>query len=161
MMIKAEQALVMALGLLLGACAGSQVLGDGEGQAAVLSTSGADWPLDLGQALEESGRVALIWYAPWCVPCEAEAPELANAAIAMEGRIRFVGIVAGGEQDSSAAEIRAFRQRHALTYPTLRDEQGAMTRAFGITGTPTIVVLEKGPKELYRGNTAPDWDSLK
>ncbi|MAE28431.1 MAG: hypothetical protein CMJ87_05525 [Planctomycetes bacterium] len=144
--------------LALGACSAPSQKSAGQ---PVVWQGSAAWPVDLDRELEECEALVLVWWTPWCAPCAREAPALARAARGLHGRFSFVGVVAGGEQHASSSEVAAFVERHDLSYPTVRDHEGEMTRAFGVSSTPTIIVLGAGGRELFRGSSAPSWETIK
>jgi thiol-disulfide isomerase/thioredoxin len=93
---------------------------------------------------EASGRVVVlnVW-ASWCPPCEAEAPQLKEAAetIAASGKpVTFMGIDTRDNPASGAATAK----RHGLPYPSLNDQSGTMILALqGKAPTPpTTLVLD-------------------
>ncbi|RMH01865.1 MAG: TlpA family protein disulfide reductase [Planctomycetota bacterium] len=143
-------AILSALAL---ACAGSA-------PAPTVPTDAALPGLDLAAELARGEPVVLVWWLPWCESCAHEAPGLALAAKRFAGRLRFFGIVPGGEQDAPQAEVEAFVLRHGIGYPTVRDRTGDFTRSFRVDGTPTILVLDPSGEVRYRGSRAPDWNAL-
>jgi hypothetical protein len=49
-----------------------------------------------------------------------------------------------------------------MSYPQLRDRDLALSRKFGVTGTPDIIVLSADDTVLYRGHRPPaDWNTLR
>lgn len=117
--------------------------------------------LDLDAALADGKAVALVWWQTWCSSCKREAPELVAAARQHGDRVTFVGIVPGADSNVDDGEVRETAQELGLVYPTVRDRDLAWTRAFGIEGTPTIVVLRGSPAQVvYRGHRPPDFGAL-
>jgi thiol-disulfide isomerase/thioredoxin len=81
--------------------------------------------------------VVLDFWATWCGPCEAELPELVEAA-AKHPDARFVSI-----SDEDEAAIRAYMKTHHFTYPVARDDGDRVNGAYFITALPTIVIVDK------------------
>jgi cytochrome c biogenesis protein CcmG/thiol:disulfide interchange protein DsbE len=77
--------------------------------------------------------VILNFWASWCIPCRDEAPLL--EATWREFRGRGVLVIGVDTQDLEAP-ARAFLSAFQVTYPTLRDPDGAVARRFGTTGVP-------------------------
>jgi thiol-disulfide isomerase/thioredoxin len=116
---------------------------------------------DLDRALADGKAVALVWWQTWCASCKREAPALVAAAEQYRDRVTFVGIVPGEDSNVDDGKVRATEKELGLNYPTVRDRDLALTRAFGIEGTPTIVVLRGTPAEVvYRGHQPPDFGAL-
>ena len=83
-----------------------------------------------------------VW-ASWCGPCRSEAVELANLANEFANQdVQFVGL---NTRDGLAA-AKAFNERFNTGYPSIQDQEGTLTLAFGNLGpaaTPTTIVLDK------------------
>jgi thiol-disulfide isomerase/thioredoxin len=96
--------------------------------------SGAGWTLD---AMRAGGLpVLLIFSEPDCGPCRALLPEVARWRARFEDRLMI------------AVVSRAPSVGHGLAAPvgvlspTLIDESGAVARAYGITATPSAVLVD-------------------
>lgn len=101
------------------------------------------------------GRPALVvFWASWCTPCAKEAPELERFAQSADGRGRLVAV---DWSDPSLHEAKSFIAHYRWTFPVLRDEQGTVGLAYGLTGLPTTFVLNGGGQiveELHGPQTA-------
>jgi cytochrome c biogenesis protein CcmG, thiol:disulfide interchange protein DsbE len=123
----------------------------------------------LGKGGEESladyrGRwvLANVW-ASWCVPCKQEAPELER----FQDRHGGPGFtVLGIDSRDLSGDGQEFVRRYGLSYPQLRDGDGAMAHEFGTTGVPEnflidprgkVRLLVRGPvtEEYLRDSVAP------
>ena len=103
-----------------------------------------------GEIADYRGRWVLVnFWASWCEPCKTEAPALEafQKAHAASG---FT--VLGINLDDATSDARVFVQRYALTYPQLRDGDGADRRdAYGMTGFPeSFLINPKGQVALIR-----------
>lgn len=86
------------------------------------------------------GRPALVtFWASWCGPCSKEAPELERFALSAAGRGRLVAV---DWSDPSIPEAKMFIEHHRWTFSVLRDEQGTVGLAYGLTGLPATFVLD-------------------
>ena len=112
--------------------------------------------LDLSADLEAGRSVALVFWQTWCASCKREAPELVAAARALGDDVRFVGVIPGVVDDEDVEKVRDTAEEWELPYAQVLDTDLALTRAFGVQRTPTIVVLGRGPRVLWRGTHAPD-----
>jgi peroxiredoxin len=65
---------------------------------------------------------------------------------------------APGKQGYEPEAIRAAATRFGLAYPILRDETGAVGRAYGATNTPHMFVIDKSGVLVYSGaiDNSPD-----
>jgi peroxiredoxin len=89
------------------------------------------------------GRTVVVnFWATWCAPCVAEMPSLAR----LHAKLAPAGVeVLGVNLQENAARIRPFTQRLGLTFPIVRDHDGAVTKAWGARVFPTTFVV--GPDQ--------------
>lgn len=113
------------------------------------------------EALLDSGRpVVLVFWQTWCSPCMHEVPALAAAA-REHTNLYFLGVVPGDAATVDEQEVRRVASRTKMPYPQVLDRDLALTGALEVLGTPTIVVLGKGGKTIYRGHDADvPWGEL-
>lgn len=108
------------------------------------------------------GHPALVnFWASWCEPCRAEAPELERLYRSMPDGARLVGVDYTDQADSARSFIHSF----GWTFPVLSDPDGVYGARFGFSGLPTTVVLDsngriaetlRGPQSLGDLRTALD-----
>jgi cytochrome c biogenesis protein CcmG, thiol:disulfide interchange protein DsbE len=99
-----------------------------------------------GSLANYRGRWVLVnFWASWCVPCRQEAPTL-------EGFQRRHGggafTVLGIDTRDLSGDGRDFVRRYGLSYPQLRDGDGATAHDFGTTGVPENYLI--GPDGKVR-----------
>lgn len=99
-----------------------------------------------GSALWSDQPVLLVFMTSWCGPCRAEVPHVNQ----ISKNHRVVAIATGDK----ATDILRFRAETGAMYPILLDD-GKVAGAFGIRGTPTFVLVDRGGSILYRGNEPP------
>ena len=117
----------------------------------------------LGLADLEGKPAVINFWASWCAPCEDEAPMLREAHEAYGDRVHIVGIdIKDGRTDALE-----FVERHELTYPSVRDEDGGIYDAYGLTGQPETffvdengLILEHVPGPLFRETLFQLLDSM-
>ncbi len=131
---------------------------------ALLALDGADLDgnvVALRSLVNEGKPAAVIFWQTWCKPCLAKTPQLAADARTWGDRIAFVGVVSGGDSTVREDEVKRIVSEHSVPYPQVRDRDLSWARAFGIEGTPTIVVIDGEGAVRYRGNQLPpDWGAV-
>ena len=86
-----------------------------------------------------SARPVLVtFWASWCAPCAREAPALERFSQSPAGRERLIGV----NWSDSLSGARAFIRRYRWSFPDLRDGDGTVGNAYGITGLPTTFLLD-------------------
>jgi cytochrome c biogenesis protein CcmG/thiol:disulfide interchange protein DsbE len=82
--------------------------------------------------------VILDFWASWCQPCRVQAPIVDRVAKRNAARgLVALGVVSG----DTAEDAAAFLAQHPVGYESVVDDQGQATRAFQVTGLPTIVAI--------------------
>jgi cytochrome c biogenesis protein CcmG/thiol:disulfide interchange protein DsbE len=84
--------------------------------------------------------VVLNFWASWCTPCAAEAPLLERA---QQRLVRERATVLGVAYRDTTPDALSFVRQHHLTYPSLRDVNGALAQAYGTSALPETFVLDR------------------
>ena len=106
-----------------------------------------------GEIADYRGKWVLVnFWASWCGPCKAEAPDLESFQKQHSAR-NFT--VLGINLDDATGDATEFVRSNGLTYPQLRDGDGNERRdAYGMTGFPEsflvdpagkLVLIRRGP----------------
>ena len=94
----------------------------------------------------------LIFWTAWCPVCKEEAPHFNQLAATYEPQgVRVVGI---NVQDSPARTEGGVKE-FGIKYRVVRDSDASMTRRYKVTGTPTIIFLDRNGVIRYFGNELP------
>ncbi len=105
------------------------------------------------------GRVVLLnFWATWCGPCVREMPSLDR----LQARLgdRALSVVAVSIDRAGIEVIRPFAKRLGLTHLGLyHDPQGALFRAFGVTGLPATFLIGRDGGILGAYAGPAEWDA--
>jgi cytochrome c biogenesis protein CcmG/thiol:disulfide interchange protein DsbE len=89
------------------------------------------------------GHVVMVdFFAGWCDACQLDAGVVQSA----ERRLQKVGgTVIGVTFDDSSSDARSYMKRYHLSFPVLRDANGTLASAYGVTAVPeTFIINAKG-----------------
>jgi cytochrome c biogenesis protein CcmG/thiol:disulfide interchange protein DsbE len=104
-----------------------------------------------GSLADYRGRWVLVnFWASWCIPCREEAPALEQFQRRHgDGDFTVLGI----DSRDLSGDGRAFVRRYGLSYPQLRDGDGATAHDYGTTGVPENYLVDPQGKVrlLVRG----------
>jgi peroxiredoxin len=139
--------LLLAGALALAGCGGARGVGDAPPGEPLPSFRLAS--LD-GRQLGPSdfqGQVVLLdFWATWCVPCHAQARELAPLYAEMKHQgVEFLAIDLGEDE----ATVRRFVADNPYPYPVLLDPGDTLMYELGIVALPTVMVLDREGKLVF------------
>lgn len=122
--------------------------------AALAMAAGSPTPattLDAWRAQHPGQAVALHFWADWCAVCRLEEPSVA----ALSADWPVLGIAM---QSGDAARVAQVQQQRRMPWPTAVDPQGALSRAWGVTAVPALVVLDgQGQVRFATVGYTPQW----
>jgi cytochrome c biogenesis protein CcmG, thiol:disulfide interchange protein DsbE len=84
--------------------------------------------------------VVLNFWASWCEPCQVEAPLLERA---QSGLRRHGATVLGVTYLDASPDSQGFVRRYHLTYPNLRDNNGAFAHSYGTDQLPESFIIDR------------------
>jgi len=88
--------------------------------------------------------VVLNFFSATCTTCLEELDELTEFYRAHRDEVEFLAISTG----DSALALESFVERYKPRYPLLRDEEGKVGTAYGITGVPETIFID--PEGIVR-----------
>ena len=160
-------ALLVALGLLLGACSGQVDDTEGDGyiggvkritpvepqdRVAMPELAGLDLNGDPISTADFEGKVLVVnLWGSWCPPCRKEAPVLREVSENLaDQNVQFIGVLT---KDKPAA-ANAFNKKAGITYPSIVDEDGSLQLAFAKSlpsqAFPTTWIIDRNGKVAAR-----------
>lgn len=105
------------------------------------------------------GRVVLMnFWATWCAPCVREMPSLARLHERLRGE--DFTVIAVSEDRGGPQAVEPFVRRHGLAgLPIFYDARMTASRALGIAGIPTTLLIDRDGREVGRIQAAAEWGS--
>ncbi len=98
--------------------------------------------------------VNLIFWATWCSNCKAEIPVL-NALHEKHGSdIELLAV--NVTVNDSLRRVKHYQKKYKLTYPLAFDEGRKVSKAYGIVGTPTLIIIDINGVIRYRAAETPE-----
>jgi thiol-disulfide isomerase/thioredoxin len=105
------------------------------------------------------GRVVLLnFWATWCAPCVHEMPSLDR----LQAKLRDEGldVVAVSVDHAGLDRVKPFFQRQGIGHLSIYlDSAGALSKAFGINGLPTTLLIDREGRIVGGMEGPADWDS--
>lgn len=81
------------------------------------------------------------FFASWCPPCNAEAPDIAKAYQQYGDKVTFIGINLTNQDTVAKAET--FMKKYGIQYPVLVDKNGQTGSLYKVLAIPTSLFVNK------------------
>jgi len=154
--------IVAALGLLLGGKAvdAREHLLEAMGMAKVPPKAAPDFTLLNADGQQVSlqqyrGKVVFLnFWATWCIPCREEMPALERLHQTYQAHDLVIISI---DLKENADQVKAFFQKHGLSFPALLDQNGSVFRDYLVAGMPTTYLIDRDGTLLARGVGGRDW----
>jgi peroxiredoxin len=114
------------------------------------------------------GPTVLVFMSPWCEsylattrPAVATNCRIAReevAALSRHPQARWLGVASG--LWAAPKDLKEYRDGYKVTLPLTLDESGALFRQFGVSETPTIIILDAN-RNIVRRITSGEVATLK
>lgn len=115
-----------------------------------LYTPGGD-PFTLSSLL---GKVVLVnFWATWCEPCVTEMPSLQRVRDRFAPGFEVLGV----NYQEGPARIQAFVDKSGITFPIVRDTDGAVAKAWGARIFPSSYLVDRAGHVKHVLIGGADW----
>jgi len=98
--------------------------------------------------------VHLVFWATWCPACLMEIPRLKKLYHAIGDKPYEILAIDIGINDS-LRRVKYFQEQHQIPYKILFDENGEVSRRYGIIGVPTHIIIDKEGRIRDQFNQLP------
>ena len=117
-----------------------------------ISVQGLDGQSHSLDALREGRPTVLIFWATWCGHCRAEIPRIKEAWEKYgKSGVKIMAIDPGIRD--TLTKVQRYVKKYDLNYPVYFDAHQQSRMAFGLKGTPTIILLDASGKEVSRSES--------
>lgn len=101
------------------------------------------------------GKVVFLnFWATWCIPCREEMPALEQLHQTYHSQDLAILSI---DLKESADQVKAFFQKHRLSFPALLDQDGSIFRDYLVAGMPTTYLIGRDGTLLAHGVGGRDW----
>lgn len=120
-------------------------------------------PLSLSQ-FRGHKPVYLIFWTTWCPPCLKKVPGLIKAQQDIGEQLQIIAV--NTSWNDSRAALRQFENNHSevhnsgVNYTIIWDDAAAISKAYGVWGTPTEFIIDRAGKITHLDNIPADLHSL-
>lgn len=102
------------------------------------------------------GKAVLVnFWATWCEPCVTEMPSLQRLRDQLAPRFEVLGV----NYQEGPARIKAFIGKTGITFPIVRDTDGAVAKAWGARIFPASYMVDRAGSVKHVLIGAADWTS--
>lgn len=120
----------------------------------------------LAQLASKSERVALVYFATWCIPCRAGVKKLAENSAELQKNNTQVVLVNIGERDEKMIQ-KWVEKVGATNFKVVVDPFKRTTEGFGLVkegadiSLPRTIVVDKNLKPMFMlGEEGSDWPEV-
>ena len=100
------------------------------------------------------GKVVLVnFWATWCEPCVTEMPSLQRVRDQLAPRFEVLGV----NYQEGPARIKAFIDKSGITFPVVRDTDGAVAKAWGARIFPASYLVDRAGRVKHVLIGGADW----
>ena len=94
-----------------------------------------------GSLASMRGKVVVLnFWASWCAPCQIEAPLLESAQSRL---LAHNATVLGVTYKDASNDSEGFVRQFHITYPSLRDGEGAFAKEYGTDQLPETFIIDR------------------
>lgn len=164
----------LLLVLMLSACAGISLPGMSAPASNAPAPSGRPSTVKIGElapeiklntldgttvALSElKGKKVLVnFWATWCGPCRAEFPTFVRKTKEYADK-DFVILGVNTQDENTDEGVQNFMRNSLVNFTVVRDRDGAVSRAYRVTGLPTSIFIDRAGivRDIVVGGPMPD-----
>jgi thiol-disulfide isomerase/thioredoxin len=94
----------------------------------------------------------LVFWATWCTYCRAEIPDLNRLQAERGDEVSLLAI----DIQESRRKVSAFADKEGIAYRILLDSDAQVARRYGITGIPSLILIDRQGGIHYQGHVVEE-----
>ncbi len=116
--------------------------------------------IKLSDVVSEGKPIVINFWTTWCTYCIQEMPEFNEVYSEYGDNVNFIMLDVNGGGNDNMEDALAYVEKNNFGFPIYFDTVLSATSAYGVTGFPTTVIIDKIGNIVYHRSGAMSKDNL-